>query len=184
MKRAVLSLGMVLALISSSVLGQPVPTTRPVPGATTRPRPGANAPSPDQLMNSMLRPPVENSRLPLQPLPDPLKVDTATGKTVAPNPPQPVLRREGSPILDRTGRLTKSADGQSSEFTFDSDGKNMLDPPLGILPNLNLMAMENLVSGSSKDARFRISGSVTEYKGRNYVLIEKVTAVPDATQQF
>ena len=159
------------------------PTTQPSTSApTTRPRGAANAPSPDQLMNSMLKP--QDTGRVLVPLPDPPRVDPGTGKTVAPNPPQPTLIREGSPILDRTGRLTKSVDGQTSEFTFDSDGKNMQDPPLIILPNLTLMAMENLISSTNKDVQFRISGTITEYKGRNYILVDKATAVHDATQQF
>jgi hypothetical protein len=29
---------------------------------------------------------------------------------------------------------------------------------------------------------FRITGMVTEYKGRNYVLLDKVVVVPDSTQ--
>jgi hypothetical protein len=133
-------------------------------------------------MNSMLKP-QDNGRV-LMPLPDPVRPDPGTGRMIAPNPPAPTLIREGTPILDRTGRVTKSVDGQTSEFTFDSDGKNMQDPPLLILPNLTLMSMENLVSSTSKDVKFRISGTVTEYKGRNYILIDKATAVHDATQQF
>jgi hypothetical protein len=175
----------VAAMLSAgAMMGQPgSSTTRPSSGPTTRPRGSVNAPSPEQLMNSMLKPPGETGRV-LVPLPDPPKIDAATGKTVAPNPPQPTLMREGSPILDRTGRLTKSADGQTSEFTFDADGKNMQDPPLIILPNLTLMSMENLVTSTSKDVKFRVSGTVTEYKGRNYILIDKATAVHDTTQQF
>ena len=87
-------------------------------------------------------------------------------------------------VRDRTGRLTRSPDGQLMEFTFDSDGQSLQDPPMVILPNLKLMAMENAVSGSSRDLRFRITGQVTEYKGRNYILLEKVVVVPDVTQQF
>jgi hypothetical protein len=41
------------------------------------------------------------------------------------------------------------------------------------------LALENAVSGASRDLRFRITGMVTEYHGRNYVLLEKVTVVPD-----
>ena len=53
-----------------------------------------------------------------------------------------------------------------------------------ILPNLRLMAMEDYVRASSRDLRFRVSGVVTEYRGRNYLLMEKVTVVGDSTQQF
>jgi hypothetical protein len=95
----------------------------------------------------------------------------------------PVIR-EGSFIVDRTGRLTKSPDGQQFEFHFESDGRAMKDPPVVIIPNLKLMAMENAVNGSNRDLKFRITGMVTEYKGRNYILLEKVVVVPDVTQKF
>ena len=32
--------------------------------------------------------------------------------------------------------------------------------------------------------RFRVTGMVTEYKGRNYILLEKVVSVQEQTQQF
>ena len=44
--------------------------------------------------------------------------------------------------------------------------------------------MEEAVKGANKDLRFRISGMVTEYRGRNYVLLEKVVVMPEAVQQF
>jgi hypothetical protein len=44
--------------------------------------------------------------------------------------------------------------------------------------------MEDAVRSSSRDLRFRVTGMITEYRGRNYILLEKVTVIPDATQQF
>jgi hypothetical protein len=70
------------------------------------------------------------------------------------------------------------------EFTFESDGQNMQDPPMILLENLKLMAMENAVNGANTDLKFRVTGPVTEYKGRNYLLLEKVSVVPTALQQF
>jgi hypothetical protein len=92
--------------------------------------------------------------------------------------------REGTFIVDRTGRLSSGADGQGWEFTFESDGRAMRDPPLIILPNLKLMAMEAAIRNNTRDLRFRVTGMVTEYGGRNYILLEKVVVVPDVTQQF
>ena len=166
--------GIVIMLsVAAGALGQP--TTKPS-GPTTRP-------GVDQLMNSMLKPPGDSGRV-LQPLPDPPKVDPATGKIVAPNPPAPNLVREGTYVVDRVGRLTKTADGQQWEVSFEADGRTMKDPPMLILPNLKLAAMEQAVSAQSRDLRFRITGMVTEYKGKNYILLEKVLAIPEAVQQF
>ena len=157
-------------------------TTRP--SATTKPtRAGGNVPAPDQLLNSMLRPATDTGTV-LQPVPDGQKFDASAQKAVAPNAPTVRLRREGSTIFDTVCRLTRSADGQQWELTLESDGKTMQDPPLIILPNLNLAAMETAVAGASRDLRFRVTGVVTEYKGRNYILLEKVVVPPDQTQQF
>ena len=46
------------------------------------------------------------------------------------------------------------------------------------------MAMEDAVQGANRDLRFRATGMVTEYRGRNYILLEKVVVVPEATQQY
>lgn len=168
---------MMWMLVASAAGAQ---TTKP----TTKPaKSGADAPAPESLLNSMLKPPEKSGRV-LPPLPDTTKVDATVGNAVAPNPPLVRLIREGSSIVDRVGRLTKSADGQQWELSFEADGKTMQDPPLIILPNLNLAAMEAAVTGASRDLRFRVTGMVTEYKGRNYILLEKVVVPPDGVQQF
>jgi hypothetical protein len=139
----------------------------------------------DQLLNQMLRPANGPAMQPLQPILNPPVMDQTSGKMVVPNSAIPQnLKREGDYIRDRLGRLTKSADGSQTEFTFESDGRTMQDPPVIILPNLKLMAMENAVNSANRDLRFRITGPVTEYKGRNYILLEKVSVVQDTTQQF
>jgi hypothetical protein len=151
---------------------------------TTQPAAPSTQPSAGQLLDQMLKPSGSTAR-PLQPLPDPPAPDRTTGAAaVAPGAEQMPVIREGSYIVDRTGRLTKSADGQQFEFNFESDGRAMKDPPVVIIPNLKLMAMENAVNGSNRDLKFRITGMVTEYKGRNYVLLEKVVVVPDVMQRF
>ena len=161
--------------------GQPTtgPTTRPTTrSAVTRPLP------PGELLDSLLKPPSAVGQ-PLQPIQEGPSPDVTSGKAaVAPGAPQLNLLREGTYVVDRVGRLTRSADGQTAEFTFESDGKALKDPPMIILPNLNLMRMENAMQASSKDLKFRVTGMVTEYKGRNGVLLEKVVVVPEVVQQF
>jgi hypothetical protein len=44
--------------------------------------------------------------------------------------------------------------------------------------------MEAVVIGRAADEHFRISGTVTEYKGRNYILLEKAVMMADAEQLF
>lgn len=168
-------------LLAPIAFGQSKPATQPA----TRPAgSGVQAVPPSQLLDSLLKPPSTAGQV-LQPIQEGPVPDTTTGKNaVAPGAPQLNLLREGSFIVDKTARLTKSADGQINELTFDSDGKVMKDPPMVILPNQALMRMETAVTGTSRDMRFKISGTVTEYKGRNYILLEKVVAIPDVLQQF
>jgi hypothetical protein len=80
--------------------------------------------------------------------------------------------------------LSHTPDGQQAIFTFDTDGTTLADPPMIILPNLKLLSMENAVTGQSKDVHFRVSGKITEYKGRNYILLDKAVVVADVDQQM
>jgi hypothetical protein len=70
-------------------------------------------------------------------------------------------------------------DGQAWEFAFDADGQAMQDPPMRVLPNLKLMVMEEAIERAGSDVRFRVSGTLTEYRGRNYLLLEKVIVAQD-----
>ena len=152
-------------------------------GATTRPA-GKSA---EEMLNQLLRPTGEGRST--QPTTAPAVqgggIDVTSGNAaVAPGAPVVTVMREGTDIVNRVGRLTRSADGQSWEFTFESDGRSMQDPPVVILPNLSLMKMETATAGMSRDLRFRITGEVTEYRGRNYVLLRKWTTLSDAEKQF
>lgn len=157
----------------------------PAPGsATPATKPATPLPA-DQMLNQMLKPSAAaGSARPIQPTTGPSRDSTSGSGAVAPGASVLTVLREGSFVVDRTGRLTRGADGQSWEFTFDADGRSMKDPPVFILPNLKLMAMEQASKSSNRDLRFRITGMLTEYAGRNYVLLEKVVVVPDAMQQF
>lgn len=157
------------------------------------PNPGASSGStgqvggqqtPEQMLNQLLAAPAPAAKPLVTPPHDPA-VDKTSGKgAVAPNAPVVHVLREGSSIVDRIGRLTHSADGKQAEFTFESDGKTMQDPPLIILPNLKLMTMEGANAGSNRDLKFRVTGLITEYRGRNYLLLEKVLVLSDTVDQF
>jgi hypothetical protein len=150
---------------------------------TTQPTSSTTTSSAEQLANRLLAPQGPGGNRALPPATVGPMTDATSGKAaVAPGAPPVNVLREGTFIVNRVGRLTRSADGQQEEFNFDADGKTMRDPPVIILPNLKLMQMENAVAGSSRDLRFRVSGMVTEYKGRNYVLLDKVVVVPDLEQ--
>jgi hypothetical protein len=163
-------------------VGDDTPATAPTTAPSTQP--SDRSLTAEQMFSKMLRPNPSAAR-PLQPASDAPAVDKSSGVgAVAPGAPTLNVLREGTYLVDRVGRLNRSSDGTQAEFTFDSDGKTLKDPPVLILPNLKLMTMENAVSSANRDLRFRITGMVTEYRGRNYVLLEKVVVVPDPAQQF
>ncbi|HEY1685237.1 MAG TPA: hypothetical protein VGG19_10775 [Tepidisphaeraceae bacterium] len=95
----------------------------------------------------------------------------------APGQSSTPIIREGSYIVDRVGHLTHSADGQQFQFVFDRATAVPGEPSINILQNLNLMLMENAVASNSQDIHFKITGIVTEYRGKNYVLLQKVVVV-------
>ncbi len=157
--------------VSSAAVAQ---TTRP----TTRP---TGKPNPDEMMNRLLG--GQRTPPPLRPTPDPVKPEAS--RIVRPGAPAGQARptnliREGTIIAKRVGRLRQTPDGQA-EFLFEADGKSLQDPPMLILPNLNLMDMETMVKNASRDVKFRISGTVTEYRSRNYILIEAVVSAESDT---
>jgi hypothetical protein len=146
---------------------QTAPSTQPVVPA-------------DQLLDQMLRPPGQSQARPLQPTADAPAVDRSTGPgSIAPGADAMPVMREGTFIIDRLGRINRGGDALGVEFVFESDGKALRDPPVIILPNLKLMAMESAAKAANRDLRFRITGMLTEYNGRNYVLLDKVVVVPE-----
>ncbi len=106
--------------------------------------------------------------------------DLASGRgpaAVAPNTPPQRLVREGTYVIDRVGRVRHTNDGL--EFVFASDGVEPAaagDPPMVLVPNLSLMAVESALR-DDPDRRFRVTGRVTEYRGRNHLMLEKVVVL-------
>ncbi len=171
-KLGLIAIGASFALVTATLAEQNAPATKPA--------------SAEDVLSRMLRPTNSAAAQPLQPATAPgSMIDKTSGSTaVAPDAAPARVLREGDMIVSRTGRIQTSADGQQWEFAFDSDGKALKDAPLVILPNLKLMDMEEAAKSARRDLRFRITGEVTEYRGRNYVLLQKVLVVPDVAQQF
>lgn len=167
-------------LVTSAVSAQ---TTRPTTQPSTQPYDQLKTMTAEEVMNAALKPSA-NPGKPLQPISDrPVQDKSSGGGAVVPNAPGVTVLREGTYVIDRIARLTRTATGQS-ELTFDSDGKALRDPPMLALPNLKLQQMEDSVTIGSRDYKWRITGMVTEYKGRNYILLEKIVAIADVQQQF
>ena len=163
--------GLLLVLaMAGSAMAQSLPTTRPIQG-------GVDA---DRVLNQLLQTPTGGVR-PLQPsVPETETTDVAsTRNAVAPSAEAVRLQPEGSMLSQRIGRLQNITDGKRWELHFEADGRALQDPPMMVLPNLKLAGMEQQVKQSGRDLRFRVTGVITEYGGRNYVLIEKYEVVAD-----
>jgi len=80
--------------------------------------------------------------------------------------------REGTHFVGRTGRLQRTTDDHQAMMIIDNTAGATNSPPMIVLPNLNLFLMESVTAGKSTPVDFRISGTVTEYKGRNYILLD------------
>ncbi len=98
----------------------------------------------------------------------------------APNAIQPLVHKllpDGSRIVDRPGRLARHDD--YFVFSFESRGEGAPEPPIRLLPNRLLEDMEIYSEGGEKPVVFVVSGEVTEYRGLNYLLIQKLLLQPD-----
>jgi hypothetical protein len=161
------------------------PSTRPSTSpATTK---SAKDQSAEEMLSQMLKAPQQAGKRPLAPLPTTVgsRTDKKSGPgAVAPSAPVVTVLREGTFLVDRIGRLSRTADGSQAEFVFESDGTAMQDPPLVIMPNLKLQQMEDTLTTAIKDPRFRVSGTLSEYRGRNYILLDKVVVVPDILEKY
>jgi len=171
---------LILLAVSPAALAQTIrPTTQPSTGSGD----SRNAAAADEMLEQTLKPTTNPVRL-LEPVSDkPVRDKTSGGGAVKPNAPPVNTLREGTFIIDRVGRLTHTDNGQA-EFTFESDGKALRDPPMILLPNLKLMQMEDTLTASNRDLKFRVTGTITEYRSRNYLLLERVVQVLDVTEQL
>ncbi len=151
------------------------------PAPATQPQAATAPATPDRLLENLLHhtpaapetPTVSGPAVPSAPAP---------GIEAAPNAPVVSRIRDGQYITRRTGRLVKDEKTGQWLFVFDADGKDMKDPPMVILPNLYLQSMEQMTEKGTKPIRFNISGEVTEYQGKNFLLIHFVKTERDYNQ--
>ena len=103
-------------------------------------------------------------------IPDEVRVPIV--EPVDPKAKQPLLVREGDLVMHRMGRLGKDRKG-TLLFVYEADGRSLNEPPLILLPSLKLEKME-LIASKKSDAKFMVSGEVTVYRGKGYLLLRKV----------
>ena len=102
-----------------------------------------------------------------QPVSQPAAAAPATIIRPLPMPP-------GSMIVDRVGRLVRDDAAGWWTFRFESENSRLYEAPLRILPNRHLEAMETILEKTAAPGlRFLVTGEVTHYRQKRYLLIRK-----------
>jgi hypothetical protein len=89
---------------------------------------------------------------------------------IAPGEDPPPLRREGEFIVNRRGRLIRSAEGGHLLFVFESDAMDNPELPMVLQACQLLEAMEDTVQRRGEPTVFILSGQINSYRGANYLL--------------
>jgi len=143
------------------------PPAKPAPVAI--PKKTAPPMTTDGLENIIPPPQVPDVDIP--PIPEVRKEDPFTPG------PRPVAKKrsdaidEGKRLFDREGRLEVDPLGRPI-FIFDSG-----DKPMQLLENTQRELLENATDRGKRHAKWRISGIVTVYEGKNFLLVTRATRI-------
>ncbi len=108
------------------------------------------------------------------------KITVPVVEPVDPRAKLPLLLRDGDWLSNRLGRLAKDTKGRLL-FVYEADAAHLSEPPLILLPCLKLEQMELLVA-KRPNAKLTITGEVTVYHGKGYLLLRKVMLQRDMGQ--
>ena len=90
---------------------------------------------------------------------------------VAPGLGPTPLKREGSFVVSRRGRVVESGGrGMGWMFVFDSDNGGGSDTPMLLMPCRLLEDLEEVATTRGDTAAMLVSGEVYVYRGENYLL--------------
>ncbi len=143
-------------------------------------------PSAEEVLSDLLKRRAENPLIePAQPQTTDNAQQAATApspaRTIgsAPNLPAGKLKREGSFVITRRGRMMR-ANGQHAQwlFVFESDKDQLADPPMYLMPCRMLEDMENLAARHNQSIQFILSGQVFTYRRANYLLPTMMKIAP------
>ncbi len=140
------------------------PPAQPAPEKPAAPAASAQ-PSPAQIMDEVEKARPKDAPAPAAtPAPEGERKDGSEARTASGR-----LLREGSFIANRKGRMVRASSGDWA-MTFDADATGPADPPMILMPCLNLMSMEKIAERAGDTLTFTVSGQVFVYKGKNYLL--------------
>ncbi len=87
---------------------------------------------------------------------------------------------EGTILTSRRGRVVRLAAGELA-FAVDGDGQNGIEPPMTLLPSATLQRLEDLILWRGERQTVEISGRLTSYAGKNY-LMPTIFVVPPGSE--
>jgi len=172
-------------LISLAQLNVSPPATDTTPATATDPerhtKQATTVPSAKSVLQGLVNERASNPEQPVMPFINP---DTTLTPAIAANAPKApaATRRNDGDALQGVGRIIKDEKTSVSIFVFESDGTAMVDPPITLLPNSLLEAMEQSNAKSPHGAKFKIVGEITEYNGKNFLLIRRASEIKDLNQ--
>ncbi|NIA07097.1 MAG: hypothetical protein GWP14_05600 [Actinobacteria bacterium] len=108
------------------------------------------------------------------------EVTVPSVKPVDPKAKSPLIVREGDWVISRLGRFQQDSKG-SPLFVYEADGTALTEPPLILLPSRKLELMEQLAK-QRPEAKFLVTGEITAYHGKGYLLLRKVMLQRDMGQ--
>jgi hypothetical protein len=151
----------------------PAPAALPPVAVPPTTEPASTQPSAQNVLEGLLK------DKPTSTVPDVAPTGLSASRTAqppvtesAPTTPKTNRVREGEFIWNRVGRLEKDEKTGSWFFAFEADGQNMQDPPMTLIPSRLLGAMEGASTEGTQPTRFKVSGEVTEYNGKNYLWVQ------------
>ena len=172
------TLGVAISLMSLSLLAADAPSAQPAAGTSTSApastRPTSRPADPEVSADAVIRALLE-SRTKTPVLPRPQTAPASQPASVAPaSIIRPLPMPPGAMIRSRLGRIVKDKASRWWTFHFESERTILYEAPMRILPNRQLEAMENILDSSARPGvRFLVSGEVTQYRGKRYLLIRK-----------
>ncbi|MFW6155168.1 MAG: hypothetical protein ACOC95_08130 [Planctomycetota bacterium] len=93
---------------------------------------------------------------------------------------KPLPMPPGAMIVGRLGRLRRDESSSYWQFHFESERDVLYEPPMRVLPNRLLEAMETILETSGRTTvRFKVSGEITTYRGDRYLLIRRMLVYRD-----
>jgi hypothetical protein len=98
------------------------------------------------------------------------RLGTIPSSVMTENAPQATAIREGTRLQNRRGVFTRDQQTGVWRFLFTAESPAQLDPAMELLPCEALSAIESLAMRSALPGTVVLSGKVTSFRGRNYLL--------------